>query len=397
MKKNVVLLYSYGLKNGGDMAITLGAIDLLKNMDVNLKVYSLFDKSHPQYQQSNNFLKNIHPDIEIIESPFTLNREGNMSQKIKTYFNGIRIISGLKKVQLEIDIKKSDFVFFNGGNLFRASSVTDYLRLSALMYPLRLAQKHNVPYYILPQSAAKIDWIGKLLMGSPINSANKIWVRENISFDYLNKLFPKANIDKNIDLAFNIKENSGHIKDEYNFTKKKCVAITLRNQTIGDLEELEENKNKKILYVFKKVINNLIEKNHHILLVVQTKKDLKISERLLKEFKSDVQLIEEYNPFKLLNIYNKCELIIGMRLHSIILAISAGIPAIGFFDKSWGFKNPGIMEKFEMEYYFIENDHHEIIKTMDRILNIDNLDHKKKILKIITQEKENIVAQLSNE
>jgi len=68
---------------------------------------------------------------------------------------------------------------------------------------------------------------------------------------------------------------------------------------------------------------------------------------VLKEAKKEnitCKIIEEYNVFELMNIYSNCDVLVGMRLHSIILALKVGTPCIGLFHENWGLKNPGLME-----------------------------------------------------
>ncbi|SDQ14880.1 polysaccharide pyruvyl transferase family protein [Virgibacillus salinus] len=392
-EKIATLVYTYGLKNGGDMAINLGAIQVLQDAGYTVHAISLFDKSHIEFKISNKYL-NTYNDIKLFSSPFTLNREGNRKQKIKTTVHGILTTLGLTRASKGLiqQISQSDIVVFNGGNLLRAKGLSDYARLRALMYPLKIALKYKTPYIIFPQSASKIDIIGKLMISKYLKRSDNVFTREEISYNYLKDRFNLKNIKPSIDLAFFIQSNK---KNGIKKSGIDRIAITVRAQSVGDLTEFDGNKYNSIKEHIKHTVKNLAKDKNEIYIVAQTKKDIQISRDIYSELNKDERIfyIEEQDPMNLIRFYSECNLVIGMRLHSLILSLLSGTPVVGYFDKSWGFKNPGVMDMFQMPYYYLEENSNldQISLTAEDLLKNENM-HKQKINELITLNKDQLIT-----
>ncbi|MGM0582452.1 MAG: polysaccharide pyruvyl transferase family protein [Bacteroidota bacterium] len=353
--QNVLLAYGYGLKNAGDMAITLGAIDLL-NEKYNVKILSRFDRDHREYRKSKDFILSKYPDVTVLPSPFKLNRNANLITKIKDYINGgLQVVDLVQNKELEEIIGESDLVVFNGGNLFRCESFSDFARLIALMYPLNKAKESGTPYIIFPQSASNINFLGNYILKPTLENAQKVWCRENISKKYLDSQFELAELESSLDLAFYL---SNGTEEEPGRDKKKRIAITARSHTVGDLGDFEEDRKSKISSTILNTLKQFADE-YEFVFVIQTKKDIEITNRIASKAKklfNNVSVFEEYDPIKLIEYYKSCNALLGMRLHSIILALNAGTPCVGFFAKEWGFKNPGIMGQFGLPFKYLDNE-----------------------------------------
>lgn len=401
--KKVSLVYTYGLKNAGDMAINLGALDLLEVTNCKIKIFSRFNKKNHEYKKSADYLKKLYNNVEILDSPFVLERDEKLLEQLKNYIKSFFVLTGVIKPDRFINqLTDSDLIIFNGGNLFRGESISDYLRLLALMYPLRVARKFDIPYIIFPQSSSTIDKIGKMLLKNNLQNTSLLYTRENVSYYHLKKYFPQTNIQKGIDLAFFIDIMKHLKKIKYDISNnvgknKKRIAITLRSHTVGDLKTLCRKKIDKIISIIVKYIQKLHNKNYEIVIVCQTKKDLLISQTIYNNFSQTDSVImkEEYDPIKLINLYRNCNLIMGMRLHSIIMALSMNTPALGIFDKQWGNKNPGMMEKFELPYFNLnEFDLKNLIIETENILE-DEIYLREKIQNIISKDKSNLIKSFN--
>lgn len=343
-----LLVYSYSSKNAGDMAITLGALDLLKSRYKHIKMISRYSEFDQNFNESKEEILKRNPNIQLIGSPFELDRSKGNLGVYKNYLTGLgRLLFGNSFfVQAITDV---DMVFFNGGNLLRCNSFSDFARLVALMKPLKVAQKLKKPVIILPHSTAETNLLGKIILKGVLNKSHKIYVREPKSFKKFKSMYPKANFVLTTDLAFAINE-------KINNKREKIIALTTRSQTMGDLNSLSADKKGLIMDQLKDCIEYCLKNGYKVLLVSQTKKDIHFTKLIEKNFKnSNVEHIINLNTIELIKIYSKCSLIIGMRLHSIILALSTGTPAIGFFSKEWGLKNPGLMNAYNQKYCFLED------------------------------------------
>ena len=390
MKSKILLVYSYSAKNAGDLAITLGALDTLYNENVEVSTISRYSEDDEQFKESKKYLSERYPRLTILPSPFGLNRETSKLGLIKQYLNGFLKILGIKSnKEFRNIIKSFDKVYFNGGNILRCSSITDFIRLIAFLNPLKIALNSNIPVTILPQSTYKINYFGRFLIRPIFRAAQKVYCREKMSFDTLIKYFPKAPLHLNTDMAFFINHK---IKAKGENIKR--IAITTRSQTIGDIDQLPKKKQQKIYDNLVELTIYFLRKNYNIVFVVQTKADHVFTQRVYSNFSKDkrVAFFENYNPVELIKFYSNCDMLIGMRLHSIILALTAGTPCVGFFEKSWGLKNQGIMEAYNQRFVYIDDS--SLISLTDKHLSIKKRTATKDISDVILKYEKEIVYNL---
>lgn len=374
--KTISLIYGYSARNAGDFAITLGAIDILRSLGYHIKLFSRYRHNQKDYIEAEESLKKLYGDkIEIFESPFYLDRSSSLFTSIFHYVEGAAIAFGMKKnKRFSAELFDSDIVIFNGGNLFRCHSFIDFTRLCALMYPLKLAMKNGRKYIVLPQSASKINILGRKIMSPILRHAECVFLRERDSYNYIRQLIPSANYLQSIDLAFFIDKNQLS-----SLQRKKTIAMTLRFHTVGDISYLPDNCQKNIFERMGHYVNTL-RNEHELIVVVQTDKDYAKS----KEFADiyNLSVFKSNDPIELLNFYKSVSLLIGMRLHSIILALSVGTPCFGLFYSQWGLKNPGLMNYFNMPYKMMDSGGEgNITSDMTAMQNlISNIDiHSKEI------------------
>lgn len=385
--KSVSLIYGYSEKNAGDFAITLGAIDVLLHMGFHVKLFSRYCSKNRDYHESKKSLIERYGDeIEIFESPFNLDRTDNILNTSINYVRGVLVVLGVnRQSRFRRELLSTDLLIFNGGNLFRCSSFIDFTRLIALLYPLKIAQKVKKPYLIFPQSASTLNRVGKYVLKPILQKAQTVMLREKESYQYLQAMISNKNFVQTIDLAYFIdKSNLKHIDKNY----IGYVAFTLRFHTVGDIKYLPKKEIDKICRTVGKIITQ-IRKTHKILIIVQTKKDEELSKKIAED--NGVELLVCYDVQILISTYKQVSLLIGMRLHSMILALSVGTPCIGLFYKEWGLKNPGLMKYFDMPFYFFD-ELIEIEKMFDDIREFikDKERYSKQICAIIKKEEQKL-------
>lgn len=385
--KTVSLVYGYSARNAGDFAITLGAIDTLLDLGVKVKLFSRYCAKNEDFHKAYQSLQERYGDaVEIYECPFNLDRTDNILKTLQNYLAGMLIATGIKRqTNFRSELLDCDMVIFNGGNLFRCRSFIDFARLTALTYPLRIARKAKKPYIIFPQSASILNVFGQMLLKPVLQDAKVVMLREEDSYNYLCKLVPNAEFFKTIDLAFFI-DKAQLPKTDKDYTG--YIAFTLRFHTVGDITYLSEDKIAKTLGVLSDVVEKMKE-THKVVIVVQTEKDEKLSRKFAQ--KHNVELFRCQDVPTLISLYKQVDLLVGMRLHSMILAISTGTPCMGVFYKEWGLKNPGLMSMFNMPYYFLDGE----IKPNDLIQTVENLlrnrkHYSKGSLSLISQSKDEL-------
>lgn len=357
--KKALVYYLYGNRNAGDMAICIGAIELLKKQGYDITMVSRFSEAENEYQRSKDYIAEYYPEVKVHPGPFSFERNFSAAKKLAAYTDSMMKVAGIiPDKQTKKLIRESDIVFFNGGNLLRGASTADYLRLVALFYPVKIAHAMGKPVYCLPQSTAIISDRAEKMLGKYLQCFETIYVREKISFEELKKRFPTIPFVQSTDMAFLCKDTETAVK-KYDKLEldigSKTVAVVVRNTGIGDIGELDAEKQKML----KKQLADFVQshKDHHFVIVVQTEKDREFSQQILEMVKqiAEAELIENYDPLLLREIYKRVEYLITMRLHAGILSLSALTPVIGLFSREWGLKNPGIMNDYEMPYVIIDN------------------------------------------
>lgn len=389
--------YQYGRANAGDFAINIGSLDLISEFFDEITVLSKTTNSE-EFQNDKKYLTDLYENISMLEGPFDLNRNQN-STLLKNYLTGLyKYFYLANKGEYAKSIMNSNIVFLNGGNLFRCNNFTDYVRLYALTFPLKIAKKNNLDYILLPQSTTKLNKYGKKLLSSYINDAKIMFAREEITYNKLKPYFPKANMLNSLDTAFFIKDREAI--EEMFFEKyseiigksTSNITITLRKEDIGDIGELDKEKQINIIKKIEELVETAIKRKIKVVFVIQTLKDKEFTEKIFNRFSYSelVYIIEEYDPLILREIYRNSSCLFGMRLHSIILAMSVGTPVVGYFDQNWGSKNPGTLGQYHMPYTFIDKD-----ETLFPFLD-NALANQQKMVEGLEESKKNMKSALSN-
>lgn len=393
--KKALVFYLYGNRNAGDMAICMGTIEYLKEKGYDITMVSRFSGAEDEYQRSKEYVAEYYPEVKVYPGPFSFERDYSKMQKLVAYGKSyLKVLGILSDEGTKALIKEADVVYFNGGNLLRASTMADYLRLVGLFYPIRFAYKLGKPVYCLPQSTAKISSFGEKMLGQYLKYFKAVYIREEMSFGELKKRYPSVPFVRGTDMAFLCKDTELAAQRYHALRieeKKPTVAIVVRNTGIGDIGELAQEKQGWL----KDELLCFVEKNKdkQYLIIIQTEKDRQFSQEvcLAIQRKTDAYTVECHDPLVLREIYKNVDCLITMRLHAGILALSALTPVLGLFSEEWGMKNPGIMRDYKMPYMVIENS-----KSCISDLKMECLD-KKRCKEVVEAQRCELFATLLSE
>ncbi len=358
--RKALVFYLYSNRNAGDMAICVGAIELLKQQEYEITMVSRFGEGEEEYLSSKAYIAEYFPDVIVYPGPFHFDREESAAKQLCGYASGLlKSLLPWPDKQISQLIEACDVVFFNGGNLLRATGFADYARLMALFYPIKWAKEKGKSVYCLPQSTARLDKLGKILLGKNLTNFDRILIREDISLQELRRMYPSIRFESATDMAFACKDHvlaQQKADNRYALkSEKKTIALVLRNTGIGDIGTLP----KDVEMVMMKPLYEWVVRNtdYRYLLIVQTKKDRDVSYRFLSAVspKAEISILEEYDPLVVREVYKRVDMTISMRLHAAILSLSALTPVIGVFSRQWGLKNPGIMSQYNMPYVIMED------------------------------------------
>ncbi len=352
--KKVLVYYLYSEKNAGDMAICFGLLDLLECIhDISITVVSRYSGKENLFVRSKWLTLKYHPNINVKPGYIKYNRDGSKLSKLKSYLSGF-VISSFPSFNknMKKEIKEADLVLFNGGNFLRTNSFADRSRMKALFFPLKYAKKHGKTVICMPQSTTTAKSKKALRkLEKTLNVFDYIFLRDPLSYSYFkeHRMFDEQKYSLSCDLAFFSNEPVVEKMDEHlTLVKTKNIAINCRLTSIGDIGEISEDKKADIANTYEHLITNYPEYQFNF--ICQTEKDYPFMnafyKKLLEKGIKNIGFFKNNDPYILKSIYKKHDLLISMRLHASILAISSGIKVIGFSYKEWGFKNAGILNQF---------------------------------------------------
>lgn len=394
----VSIFYLYGQHNAGDAAIGLGFLAMAENVGIEVNAFSRWPDDFCEFESDKQYYQTRFPGLQVNGGHFAFRRSRTGLQAALSYIKTLMSFSSRGYASIKSDVTSSDLIVLNGGNLLRCQNVTDLIRLAGFILPLYVARKNNVPYVILPQSTSGINFFGRYLMAPLLESAKKVWARERLSLSKFKNSFPNLDISYAPDMAFHIPTTERFLSCSSEYKNKEPdtprLAITLRGHTLGDIEPFEEEKTSKIVSEYKTLLTRFLSETNqlHITIVVQCDKDVEISNQLVDALDTEIsnlklELVDTRDTYQLIGVYANHDLLIGMRLHSIIMALSIGTPCIGYFDKTWGLKNPGVLEEFGLPVIFIDDNESSLYPHVKQLL--------RESLVRSTQIKSKLTAELS--
>lgn len=339
-----LVFYLYGPENAGDLAICLGTIGFLRRRGVDVTMVSRFDAAAPDFVASRDVVRARYPEVEVVPGTFALDRSAGRASVMTQYVAGAaKLLLRVGDARIAALVERADVVLFNGGNLLRCASATDAIRLEALFHPIRMARRMGKRVVCLPQSTATVAPRWRRFLGSKLALFDEVFVREGASLERLRSLYPDLPFAKSTDMAFFMDDSEDSPR-----TSGSRAAMVVRGTGIGDIGELAETRQDELLGAFAGFAVAHPELAYTV--VVQTKKDRALSERLVALLPNGAELVEEHDPFRLLSIYKDMDVTLSMRLHAAILSLRAGTPVVGMFDREWGLKNIGVMSDYGMGY-----------------------------------------------
>lgn len=291
-KYDVVMSGYYGFNNSGDDALLTAIIN-------NLRAYK--------------------EDIRIL----TLSKNPKQTQKMFKVdainrFNPFKIVKALKKSKL----------FLNGGGTLIHDATSSH-SLYYYLYLMNLAKKLGLKLVVYANGIGPFKPKNEKISARITKKADLITLRDELSEKELRRIgVDNKNVFVTADPAITLNccsdEEISNLMREHGIEKDgKYMAVSVRSWNKCD--KLFEAKLAGICdYVYEKY--NI----KTIFITMRPSEDLVISQNILNKMAHKGYIIEtEQSAEKLMGIISKCELVIGMRLHSLIYATTMCVPLVG--------------------------------------------------------------------
>lgn len=338
VKNSILISGYYGFDNSGDDAILKAIVKDIRecNQKINIKVLS----NNPSKTE------NMYP---------------------------VKAVNRFKIKEVLEAIKDSDLFISGGGSLLQdVTSTRSLLYYLALMSCARLCRK---PIMVYANGIGPIDKkINRFFTKKILNKVNLITLRDEGSREYVESLGVKnKNIHVTADPVFTLlpspsEEVNQIFKDEKIPRDKKIIGISIRQwKGSGNLVEVIS---KSIGYMLKKYDVNIV------LIPMHYPEDLDISLDIQNRVKESgcYLMKEKYSVEEIMGVIKELEIIIAMRLHSLIYAATQEVPIVGL---SYDPKINGILKSLELDNICnVEN-----LRYEELIENIDYVWKNREVLK----------------
>ena len=395
--------------NGGDAAILLAMIDSLKREfgeDTNIKVQA---KKH-------EICKKYYPAVDFIPALENKEKGNNIFEKIflklkyprilmfsflERYLN-IRfnqILTGQEKEIINTFRTCKNIISCGGGFL------NDYYPLHSRMAAFVIARLYNCRYSIYAQSLGPF-WkkISKLQVRWILENASLVTLRDQKSFGLVkNDLnIENKNVYLTADEAHLLAEND--VKNEKiqsfftnlktNNEKSLTIGISVRKWEFKDIKD-KVLRRRTIHRYHRKIMElciHLIEKYNANIVFISTCQgrpeyfidDSKFARETINPLpyntREKIKIVADaFDPRELKSIMKNFDVFIGVRMHTLILALSSEVPCLGL---GYEFKTEELFTQLDMSNYTIDlksDKMEELEKTVDEL--IDNRKDVSKKLK----------------
>lgn len=375
--------------NSGAAALGISLVKALQRSYPGCKInYISHHASSDLVAKAHPFLREACPDVEILPFPLpcvhdTPPEAGRLAKRLRREWVHLSAFLSLAWLLLPFvgrlnrtcnAIRRSDLVVARGTNIFFDKPGNRWKRLPgyyAMCFPFLYAWRSGTPYVIYAHSFGPLhDALRRGLIGFVLRHALLVLPREPLSRDYVEQELGVSpdRIRLVPDSVF------GWIDPETVPATAKPTAI----HEVGDAPYLcvtiragmaEEDGH---VAAIAGAIRDTLARHERMRCVVLMHchplvgypgfEDDRVTSRKLVEsigLPDRVILIEQaLSPSELIAVYRDAEFVVGMRLHSVILSIVAGTPAIAI--SYWGNKTAGIMRMAGLERLLFD------FRTVDR-------------------------------
>jgi len=396
--KKISIFYAWPDENKGDMAITIGLINTIKEIFDNPKIsiYSMYSKTDNKYY-STKYVNEVYNDVKVEESPFQIIKNKYKKHKIISIFYilfnifCLLIIPTTYKKMIHNDsfnkIYNSDLIIINGGHLLFSyknnSILKKYIYLFIdnwnIIFIILLAKKMKIDYSFWGHSFGPFEEF-KSVYKIIISNAKYIFCRETFSKNNLESIGVIDKVKVIPDFAFFLPKIV-YQKNFYNKLKlndKKYICLTLRKSSSKNYI-IDKKEYKNFLYEISEVIINLISDGYFVIALPHTisnnlnENDIEVGKELEKIVNNDNFYIidTQITIEEIRYLIKKSEMLIATRFHSAIFSILEHTPFILLSNDMFGPKTKGIMKDLQLEYLLIDYNEQKT-KIYDKINYILN-------------------------
>jgi polysaccharide pyruvyl transferase WcaK-like protein len=230
-------------------------------------------------------------------------------------------------------IRNCDLAVSVGGVTFETCGGTlrDDARFVIRMLPLLAARRVDVPLALVGAQIGPFNtWFGGSLFGRSTAGAAVVFPRDRVSTSEVQRRTTHVRSILLPDSVFALELSGGGAREVFDGRELDANAATLA-LVISRALRPDEPANAHVA-LFAQVARRLVESGlvAQIVIVIQCDEDRAISLALARSLQLDARFLidDDLSPDQLSNFYGACRMVISSRLHAVLLAMLAGVPAI---------------------------------------------------------------------
>lgn len=352
---NILIPNATGMTNIGDQAMLVKLIDIIRNEYPKSK-FTIHSSLPELYDRK--FAHKIDHTLyswAVFSNTSALSRISKLAELLIKYLcikTGIGNEWGNPQLNKLIrDYKTADIIFFVGGGYFRSKpGFTQTLNALMQLSMVEFSKLYNQPKVFAPISFGPFAyaWLERISAMS-LKNIHLVSVRENFSYK---KLYPYHlnQLVESTDHALLLNKASKNTKKNKNFT----VGFTIRKWLEKDKQANFESSFTDALIKF--------SKQHHIVVqpIIQVDApeygdfDYQLTQEVVSKLQvNQIKVNPIFRPKNLdqaIQMYSTLDLLLGMRMHSNILAATQHVPFIAI---AYEYKTIGISQYLHIDKYSV--------------------------------------------
>ena len=215
-------------------------------------------------------------------------------------------------------IAKADLVVSGGGGLLQnATSSRSLLYYAGI---LRAARRAGKPSMIFAQSIGPLDPLGKFIVRKMCAGVTRATVRDEASLALLGQLLPKVPVERTADVAWMLETRASG--DDLSAEGLGPEADPLAIVCIRRIPAFERG-----IKMMAAAADRLAERGAHVaFLPLGGASDADASTAIIRACASTPVLLPSFTLEKAVHAIGRARVLIGMRLHALIIAARLGVP-----------------------------------------------------------------------
>jgi len=363
--KNILITNVFGAANKGDQALFIALCDAIKvaNPGIQLKISAI--ASFPSIN------KVQFPEVNFYGYPWRPSRNRSKIRYFRSFIKSFLLVLDIFQAKISgrpisnfLNLyNNADIVIACPGGYLEDSNLSYYTHLLQLIFAICLGKR----LLLAPQSVGPLrDPLAKSILRFILLHSEAVFLRERYSYDFcIHILETSKSTSTSTSTSTNIFLSSDLVLLDFQlFLDKKAPLSSTRvnkntPRSIGLTVvgwNFYGNKTKLQTYIteLRNTIRILIEKGNYVYILPQTVSDFEKSIVNEITFNLDVNVLPQPPDLRsYIDYYDLIDVIIGCRLHSCLLGIAKGVPAISI---SYLPKCSYIMEDLGLNQYVLPID-----------------------------------------